>query len=1141
MCRLVSILSVVLGLIWSNSIAQPGLPLQFNYDYSNYRSHPLMWSATQNPQGVLFFANNDGVVQFDGARWKLLPTPTGVRSIALDGSNHVFVGSKGDFGWFEPSANGQLRYKSLKSFLPENERGTYDIDRVYARGNTIYFLSEREDGSRLIRAKRDGKSYTMRMWKFKGLINSGIAGNFLYVNEIGKGLHRLNGDRLTLIPGGEEFMSQEIVSIVSKGGDDFLLGTYGGRLYESTSGRITPLSTAIDGFLAQYRIYDLAILKSGNYAIATQDNGIVVINPRGGLLQTFGLGSGLPSPNMYFVYCDREGALWAGHGKGLTCLLPDLPMRTLANVPGMKSRVTSLLEANGRLYVSTISGVYTLPVVGGGAFEPVAGLNAESRTLLNVGGTVMAATNAGLFTINGTVAQNAGVTQRVLMLFPSRKERNKIYATLEQGFGIYQNGTFTPVEGVTEEVNSVEEAPDGSLWLGTTYQGLLRVTLNGNKASVKKFGEKDGLSDGYVFVKSFGNEIYFESENGVTTFRGDKFIKDPVMTSLVGGRAVKFDEFIPGKIWVYSVDAVLRAERSNDGKITIDSTSLANLPNEKLDAVYDAGSHAWLAYNDKVMYLDIKRESKPKAFDAVIQRVIVGADSTVMNGFFWDENGEIQLKQTENFVPELAYSLNNVTIQYSATSFLNPAANMYQYKLEGADGDWSPWLSSNEVKFNNLREGTYFFKLRARNAIGDVSEVTEYKFSINAPWYRHILAYFGYVILLAGGVFLFVRLNARRLEAQNRKLEATVQERTREVNEQKKELEIKNLEISKAYEDLKTTQDQLVQSEKMAALGHLIANIAHEINTPIGAINGSATNITKSLPVTLNSLPAFFKKLTDEQEKLFFKLIDRSLSFSGSLSSREERQYKKDVQTFLEQHGVEGASNLAKELVKIGVFTDLEEFIPLFKTPNADEMLEVASGIGRIRMNVDNISLAVAKTQKIVFALKTYSHKQAFDQFEPININDNVETVVTLYQNQLKSGIDLTLNFDRSLPEVEAHGDELIQVWTNIIHNALQAMDNKGALTIETQRVGDFAEVRITDSGPGIPPEVLPRIFEAFFTTKKAGEGSGLGLDICMKIIRKHNGKIDVDTVPGRTTFIISLPFKQPAKQAEQKAVAQAQ
>ena len=142
-----------------------------------------------------------------------------------------------------------------------------------------------------------------------------------------------------------------------------------------------------------------------------------------------------------------------------------------------------------------------------------------------------------------------------------------------------------------------------------------------------------------------------------------------------------------------------------------------------------------------------------------------------------------------------------------------------------------------------------------------------------------------------------------------------------------------------------------------------------------------------------------------------------------------------------------------------------------------------------------------------------------------MNITEGIETVLTLYQNQIKQGVEVVRNYQAQLPAVLCYPDELNQVWTNLIHNALQAMDNQGTLTIDAVQQDTSVLVKITDSGKGIPPEILPKIFEPFFTTKPAGEGSGLGLDIVKKIIEKHQGKIDVESVPGTTAFTVSLPI----------------
>lgn len=328
-------------------------------------------------------------------------------------------------------------------------------------------------------------------------------------------------------------------------------------------------------------------------------------------------------------------------------------------------------------------------------------------------------------------------------------------------------------------------------------------------------------------------------------------------------------------------------------------------------------------------------------------------------------------------------------------------------------------------------------------------------------------------------------------------------------------------------------QNKLIHTEKMATLGTLIAGVAHEINTPIGAISAAGTNLSRSLQQLLQKMPAFFQKMTPDLEELFFRMVDRSLNTTGTLSSREERQYKKEVAEVLNNYSIPNSSNLGKELVKIGIYNNLEEFLPIFTLPNSEDYIEMAYGIGRLRVNIDNIGTAVAKTQKIVFALKSYSRRNSFDETELASIVQNIETVITIYHNQIKYGIDLTTDFDRNLPPIRCYPDELIQVWTNIIHNAIQALEGKGKLHIEAKQVGNNIVVKVTDSGPGIPPQVLARIFEPFFTTKPEGEGSGLGLDICSKIIAKHYGKIEVDTEPGRTTFTVTLPIQSPL--ADQK------
>ncbi|RMG07942.1 MAG: sensor histidine kinase, partial [Cyanobacteria bacterium J055] len=212
-------------------------------------------------------------------------------------------------------------------------------------------------------------------------------------------------------------------------------------------------------------------------------------------------------------------------------------------------------------------------------------------------------------------------------------------------------------------------------------------------------------------------------------------------------------------------------------------------------------------------------------------------------------------------------------------------------------------------------------------------------------------------------------------------------------------------------------------------------------------------------------------------------------------------------------------------LVELGVCEDIEPFLPLLRDPEGHEILETAYQLTSIIKSTQTISTATDRAAKIVFALKSYSRQTPSGQKVETNVIESLETVLTIYHNQLKQGVEVIKNYPETLPNIWGYPDELNQVWTNLIHNAIQAMDNKGTLTIDiTQSKNDIC-VSITDSGAGIPLEVQSKIFQPLFTTKPPGEGSGLGLDIVRKIIEKHQGKIDFDSVPGKTTFTVSLPL----------------
>ncbi len=390
---------------------------------------------------------------------------------------------------------------------------------------------------------------------------------------------------------------------------------------------------------------------------------------------------------------------------------------------------------------------------------------------------------------------------------------------------------------------------------------------------------------------------------------------------------------------------------------------------------------------------------------------------------------------------------------------------------------------------------------------------------------RQIGTYLIVVIVLALLIAMLIAIGYRNKQKTARILtqkNAEITRQNEQITQQNIEITQQKNELAQAYKDLQEAQERLILAEKMAAMGKLVKNVAHEINTPIGAVKSAVQLSQQSLAHIIDKLPY----LTAENVAHIQPLLQRIMHANTTqMSTREARQYRKTIESEFQEAGIENASKLADELVKMGITPPIDDLIPIFQTENSTDILEFAKYIGNIKTNTDTIELASEKTKKVVAALKLFIGEEIQSTPENFSVTQSIDEVLSIYNNYLKQGIEVTRRYDVQ-PTYLADPEAIKQVWTHIIFNAIQAMDNSGKLDIHTFEQDNQLHITFTDTGHGIPDEVLPRVFEPFFTTKIDGSGVGLGLYLCKKIIEKYNGSIHIESQPGHTVVHIVLPLQ---------------
>lgn len=331
-----------------------------------------------------------------------------------------------------------------------------------------------------------------------------------------------------------------------------------------------------------------------------------------------------------------------------------------------------------------------------------------------------------------------------------------------------------------------------------------------------------------------------------------------------------------------------------------------------------------------------------------------------------------------------------------------------------------------------------------------------------------------------------------------------------------------NKELNKAIDHLHQAQSEIIQKEKMAVLGRLSAGIAHEINTPLGVIKGSVDYLIESFPDIGDIINTINEKIPTEHREAILSSVNKAAESYRFLTSSEERQLVKDLSAKMESDGVENAKHLAELSLHLDVEKDYDKLLPIWKLPDSEEIFEAIQLLFFRFNSVFNIKNAMEKANKILFAIKSYTHFKNEGLFKPVDLRKNIENVLIMFENILKTGIEVEFDVQKDAM-IYGLPDELGQVWTNLISNAVHAMDKQGRLKIACAEHDSHYLISIEDNGSGIPVELQGKIFEPFFTTKSAGHGSGLGLDIIKRIVEKHSGDISFKSEPGKTVFFVKL------------------
>ena len=894
-----------------------GLPDIKNFSKFDYQSGTQNWGIDQDQNGNIYFANNNGLLQFDGTTWRnyRLPNSFNVRSVKVDDtSGRVYVGAYNEFGYFESAYNGDLTYVSLIPFVHDIESRESDFiwkiniiddEVIFQSFNYIYILNN--DQIRVIHAS--GR------FQFSFKVN-----NKMYFQDVSQGILIYQNSVLKPLKNTEVFNSTEVWGMFSLPNDELLIATLEAGMFLYKEDKVIPWDTEANLFVKKNSSLGGVAINEELVVLNTVLNGIIICDVKTGqIIQHIDLNKGLKNNTILSSFIDNKKNLWLGLDNGIAYVNINSAFTYFRSSLNFSSVYASVLYKDV-LYVATNQGVFYHPLNGSfreDSFKLVEGTRVQSWDIQVINDELICANNKGALIIKDNKVEKTLDQNGYFGFKEIPNHSNYVIGSNYTGFSIFEKSDTGleyrfKVKGL--DVSSKDfQLDEDYLWLKRDeylYQLKLDNSLTGftiENTIVNLKGDGTAITT----LQKLNNEIYFISNNHFYTFSKtqNSFVENSKLTELFEDlpviNVIVEDKF--GNLWYSYNESMGVMMKRKDNKYVNVSDAFSNLTGNLVTNYLPInmidpnnifiGLINGLAHYDSEFPID--NTIKPKV---LIRSFTFGKDTIVQ--------GNPQKKARSFQIP---YASNNVKFTFSSAEFENSESVLYSYQLEPFDEDWSKWSNVTMKEYTNLREGTYTINVKVKNSYGVESTPAALKFSISPPWYRHVLAYILYFLAFVLTVYIVrIRMKAKirknkyyetieqrriylekesRIKQEQYQLEKEVEKLNREKLQTKillkdKELVNNSLQVVKKnktlngiIQKLKEMDNGSINEETKFQLNKLKKHVAKEINND---------NSWKDLEKHVKNVHfEFLKRLKEQYPTISPRELDLSTYLLLNMSTKE--------------------------------------------------------------------------------------------------------------------------------------------------------------------------------------------------------------------------------------------------------------